>query len=259
MSVDRFSVAAYDRRMTTMTIIDDLLVLLDDELPRDLETMHDAIRDRSKQTLSSTLARLLAKGWVERVAGRGRRRYRISTFGRRRVTELLDHIKHSATREWDGSWELVVFNIPERERKRRDTLRKLLVELGYGRLHNSLWLSPWSNRTLIQPFLEKAASDADVTLVQTGRLAPALSRRIAERFEWDWEALDRAYRHFIDEARVFLRQRSKDAYTARRIVFHYSKILQTDPKLPVNLPSRVERSRDALALYDKLRPYCYQE
>lgn len=244
--------------MTTMTIIDDLLVLLDDEHPRDIETMHAVIRDRSKQTLSSTLGRLMAKGWVERVSGRPRRRYRISPAGRRHVTDRLDHIKDYSNREWDGSWELVVFNIPERDRKRRDDLRKLLVELGYGRLHSSLWLSPWSNRASVQAYIEATNSETDITLVQTGQLDASMSRRIAERFEWDWQVLERAYRLFIVEAQAFLRQRTKDAYTARRIVYHYAKILQTDPKVPVSLPGRLEHVKTAIALYEKLRPYCYQ-
>src|SRR3990167_8034006 len=100
--------------MTSMTIIDDLLVLLDDETPRDLEAVSSAIMGRSKQTLSSTLGRLIAKGWIERMSGRGKNRYRISKDGRSQVTSLLGQIKYHTDRVWNGQWQQVIFNIPER-------------------------------------------------------------------------------------------------------------------------------------------------
>lgn len=242
-----------------MTIIDDLLVLLDDQEPRELERVSAALPGKTKQTLSSTLGRLVAKGWVERAPGRAKRQYRISKAGREHVTELLDQIKIRSERTWDGSWEQVVFNIPERDRKRRDELRKLLVELGYGRLHNSLWLSPWSNQSAIDGYVRETNSDRDITLLRTGPLELTMSRRIGELFEWDWESLERAYHSFVEEAQSFLKQRKRPALGARRIVYHYAKVLMTDPKLPSSLPVRAPTGHRAYELYQQVRPYCYQE
>ncbi len=172
--------------MTSMTIIDDLLVLLDDQQPRTLEEISRSLPMRSKQTLSSTLGRLIAKGWIERGNGRNRHQYRISKSGQERVTDLLGQIKYRSERVWNGSWEQIVFNIPERDRKRRDDLRILLVELGYGRLHNSLWLSPWSNQVAIDAYIKDSKSEQDITVIQTGALGKSLNDRIAAHFEWDW-------------------------------------------------------------------------
>ncbi len=245
--------------MTSMTIIDDLLVLLDDEAPRDLETISTVVGDRSKQTLSSTLGRLIAKGWIERVSGRGKNRYRISKAGRNHVTSLLGQIKYHTDRTWDGQWQQVVFNIPERDRKRRDELRKLLVDCGYGRLHNSLWLSPWSNRDTIEAYIRDTKSEHDITILDTGAVTKETSVRIATLFEWDWESLENDYAGFVAEAAEFMRQKAKDGYNARRIVFHYAKILATDPKFPAQLPVRTKSAKEAFDLYEKIRPYCYEE
>ena len=245
--------------MTSMTIIDDLLVLLDDEESRDLESISQALPDRSKQTLSSTIGRLISKGWIERAAGRAKHQYRISRSGQSHVTQLLDQIKYRSEREWDGTWEEVVFNIPERDRKRRDELRLLLVELGFGRLHNSLWLSPWSHKAEIEQYIKETSSQNDISLIHTGVSDSATNKRIGQLFEWDWQSLDADYQIFIQEAKQFLKQKNKDSFLARQIVYHYAKVLLTDPKLPDTLPVRSKRAAEAYKLYEEIRPFCYAE
>ena len=245
--------------MTSMTIIDDLLVLLDDEELRDLEAISQALPDRSKQTLSSTLGRLIAKGWIERATGRAKHQYRISKSGQAKVTDLLGQIKYRSEREWDGTWEEVVFNIPERDRKRRDELRVLLIDLSFGRLHNSLWLSPWSHRAELDRYIKDTSSENDISVVQTGVTDVDTNKRIAQLFEWDWESLDNDYKLFIREAKQFMKQSTKDSFSARQSVYHYAKILTTDPKLPEALPVRSKLAAEAYELYEELRPYCYVE
>ena len=243
--------------MTNLTIIDQLLVLLDDEQPHPLEEM-TTILHRSKQTVSSTLGRLLAKSWVERHrAARGQ--YQITDAGRTHVTKLLDQIKLRVESDWDGSWEQIIFNIPERDRKRRDDLRGLLVGLGYGRLHGWLWLSPWSHRVEIERYIIETHSEADITIVRTGALDQATSRRFGQLFEWDWQSLETAYDAVIHDATAFLAQPKKASYRARCLVYHYAKVLATDPKLPSFLPSRVTNATAAFELYQRVRPFCYQE
>lgn len=245
--------------MTSITIIDELLVLLDDEIPRSLETIGRELSKRSKQTLSSTLGRLIAKGWITRGSGRNYRLYKITRDGQSYVTDHLQAVKQVTEREWDGSWEQVVFNIPERDRKRRDDLRNLLVSLGYGRIHNSLWLSPWNHAKEIAEYVHETESEPDVTCFSMKATSADTNKRIAALFEWDWETLDKEYGDFIDEAKAFLRGRNKTAFDAKVIVFHFAKILANDPKLPANLSYRLTNAKQALAEYELVRPYCYED
>jgi len=242
-----------------MTIIDDLLVLLDDEHLHSLEEITSTLADRSKQTISSTLGRLMAKGWVERVTNRGRGQYQITVSGRNHVTSFLDQIKRLSSDGWDRSWEQVVFNIPERDRKRRDDLRSLLVGLGYGRLHGWFWLSPWSNRADLERYIAATKSEKDITILRTGPLDQVTNQRIGSLFEWDWKALITAYDQFISAAELFLKSGPKGAYEARCLVYQYAKVLMTDPKLPRELPTHVGNSTKAFDLYLRIRPYCYQD
>ena len=242
--------------MTTITIVDQLLVLLDDEHPHSLDEITLTVEDRSKQTISSTLGRLIAKGWAERATKRGR--YQITDRGRGQVTSFLGQIKLIANESWDRSWEQVVFNIPERNRKRRDDLRSLLIRLGYGRLHGWLWLCPWSHRVELEAYIAATRSEKDITILKTGELDQVTNQRIGRLFEWDWTAVTAAYGQFIREAESFLKQRSKRSYPARCLVYQYAKVLAIDPKLPKELPTRVPNAMKAFDLYLKVRPFCYQ-
>ncbi len=243
--------------MTNLTIIDRILVLLDDEQPHTLEEMTQQL-GRTKQTVSSTLGRLLAKQWVGRQSGRSRGQYVITDRGRAHVTRYLDGIKLRTTIEWDGSWEQVIFNIPERDRKRRDDLRILLIELGYGRLHGTLWLSPWSHREAVEAYLTRTRSEANVTILRTGSLDQVTNLRIGRLFEWDWPGLERSYDDVITAAQAFLKRSTKDAFEARCVVYRYAKTLAVDPKLPATLPARIPNAERAFELYQRVRPYCYQ-
>lgn len=52
--------------------------------------------------------------------------------------------------EWDGLWRLVAFDIPEKHKLSREALRDLLKQLGFVKLQESLWLSPWDARDPIE-------------------------------------------------------------------------------------------------------------
>jgi len=75
--------------------------------------------------------------------------------------EILDHqlnlkqkqktILSLIKKPWDRQWRLVVFDIPEKERRTRDLIRNKLRELGLAPIQRSVWISPLP----LDLFLEK--------------------------------------------------------------------------------------------------------
>ncbi|TSC96463.1 MAG: phenylacetic acid degradation operon negative regulatory protein [Candidatus Berkelbacteria bacterium Licking1014_2] len=49
-------------------------------------------------------------------------------------------------KNWDGRWRLVVFDIPEKQRKARNILRGTIQQLGFIQLQQSTWLYPYPCR-----------------------------------------------------------------------------------------------------------------
>lgn len=45
-------------------------------------------------------------------------------------------------KKWDGKWRMVLFDIAELNRKKRDMLRAKLKELGFGMFQESVYISP---------------------------------------------------------------------------------------------------------------------
>lgn len=55
----------------------------------------------------------------------------------------LDEMRIKKPAKWDKKWRLVIFDVPEKYRPRRDYLRMKLRELGFYQLQKSVWICPY--------------------------------------------------------------------------------------------------------------------
>lgn len=104
----------------------------------------------SRDTISSTLSRLVREGLVRRSGARVNARWRITREGKRWLADRPAKIERTLPQQ-DGIVRLAVFDIPERERKKRDRLRVELVACGFTPLQKSVWIG---ERPLPQEFIE---------------------------------------------------------------------------------------------------------
>ena len=51
-------------------------------------------------------------------------------------------IKPKKLKNWDKKWRVIIFDIPENRRAKRDAFRKKIKELGFLELQKSVWVSP---------------------------------------------------------------------------------------------------------------------
>lgn len=68
--------------------------------------------------------------------------YTLSDNGR--IEALIARIRQTRPAQWDRKWRVVIFDVPERNRKQRDKLRLELVNLGFIKLQASVWVTPWA-------------------------------------------------------------------------------------------------------------------
>ena len=67
--------------------------------------------------------------------------YRLTWQGRLHALGGRDpQVKWS--REWDGRWRLVLFDVPTAQNAHRTRLRRYLRDKGFGYLQNSVWITP---------------------------------------------------------------------------------------------------------------------
>ncbi|KPI21128.1 transcriptional regulator, PaaX family [Actinobacteria bacterium OK074] len=189
----------------------------------------------------STLTRMVNRGLLSR-RREGRRMYfglterseAILRDGERRVWRT-----GAVNREWDGTWSLLGFSLPESWQRQRHDLRAKLTWAGFGPLFSGLWIAPGE--------VDVSAIVAELGLsahVKVFRARADLGTDIAEMINdtWDLAELAARYREF-EAAWGPLRQGpapdGEDAFALRlRLAAEWLHVIRADPRLPVrHLPA----------------------
>jgi len=68
-------------------------------------------------------------------------------------------------RAWDGTWRVILFDLPEDERKSRRALRQTLQARGFGCLQRSAWISPDPMHDLASEIRSLAVNAANLVLL----------------------------------------------------------------------------------------------
>ena len=102
----------------------------------------------SLRTLSSTLSRLKREGLIVRSGNIRKSLWSITEDGKHRIEEII--LTEELPRS-DGVTRVVIFDIPERERKKRDTIRAELITCDFRQLQKSVWIG---ERMLPESFIE---------------------------------------------------------------------------------------------------------
>lgn len=69
--------------------------------------------------------------------------------------------------EKDGVWKLVIFDIPEKQKKVRTILRAKLKQLHFQKWQNSIWVSPYALDEEIEEEFSQLAKHYFVRLIKT--------------------------------------------------------------------------------------------
>lgn len=98
----------------------------------------------SKKSLDRSLENLKNRGFIKFVPGRIGWRVELTEKGLVEffAYEMKEKILKSPKR-WNGEWHLLVFDIQETRKKVRDNMRRTLVNLGFVRLQDSVWVCPY--------------------------------------------------------------------------------------------------------------------
>lgn len=72
----------------------------------------------------------------------------------RALTYKLDEMKIDQPSKWDGQWRIVLFDIPENQRKIRDAFRHHLRELDFYEFQKSVFIHPYDCKDEIDYLIE---------------------------------------------------------------------------------------------------------
>jgi phenylacetic acid degradation operon negative regulatory protein len=210
-------------------------------------------RAYSAQSIRNALTRLKKSKYINR----REHGYFLSPAGALFIHAFQDKIQ-SKTHDWDGSWQLVTYQIPESKRRWRNLLRQELLDLGYGQLFQSVFISPHDQiRTVRQIFA--ALHVQHYANVFSGRwIYGEIGRRVDEI--WDLPGIGAMYQDFISWAGKrqtdWTSEETMDSWDA---FFHvlelgerFGAILLKDPVLPVRLLPADWPAEEAWGAYRRL-------
>lgn len=174
------------------------------------------------------------KGWIKEDL-------KPSQQGEERLKKIF--IKYRVPK-WDGNWYLVNFDIPEKLKTKRDILRSILIRLGFGKLQNSVWISPYNFLGNVEKEVKKFALTPYVVLSISNKVGRQEAKFLAERL-WKISQIYNEYQNFIIKAK-------NHKESPLKLIFSYQAILRKDPMLPKELLPADWPGKEAWKLYLKL-------
>lgn len=112
---------------------------------------HTFCSHTKRRSLEVALERFQRRNLVGIRRKNGHEEWHLTNEGEKLARRLKSKIAFAKQRAWDGKWRMIIFDIPEDVRDRRDFLRRELTGLGLHQLQRSVWITPYE---LPQSFFE---------------------------------------------------------------------------------------------------------
>ena len=96
----------------------------------------------SRQKFSKLVSYLKKKGYIKVAKLKEKEGFMITRRGMEKVLLTSANTKNRKKRK-DGKWLMIIFDIPEKRRALRDLLRSILVNLGFEKFQQSVWITPY--------------------------------------------------------------------------------------------------------------------
>lgn len=189
----------------------------------------------SKKNFYALLLQLERQKLVARSAMGGEPVVRITPEG---ITHLVWRYGHVGLlgKPWDGKWRIAVYDVPEKDRYKREKCRKILERFGFASLHPSVYLSPHAVEDRVRANLANEGILTSVFFMLGDQSDLGDCRVLADRL-WHLITLAQSYQNLIRRFQIVMGQQllEKKRFGMRRIRSDFIRIVAFDPLLPVSL------------------------
>ncbi|MEK7611425.1 MAG: PaaX family transcriptional regulator C-terminal domain-containing protein [Patescibacteria group bacterium] len=188
------------------------------------------------RTVYQELWKLKKSGALKKSSRDGQTYYHLTATGKTGPAKAIPLLRFQ--RQWDGKWRIVIFDIDEKHRRLRDTVRTKLRQLGFGLWQRSIWLTPFDVADDMNNFLEKLDLKGTVEVLEAKRLFVSDEKALAAKV-WDLPKLNDTYHRLEVEWIEAREQYIKNLPILRKIAAslqnRYLEITWHDPGLPTAL------------------------
>lgn len=227
-----------DRILMLLANIGDVLMFLHEEVgigKMSLKQLYGwAPSSYKRGNFTRVVRRMFNTGYLEKIIKNGKPYVRLTGRGKKVLSR--DYPLFSLQRkQWDRKWRLVIFDIKEPQRRKRDFFRKKLLELGLGMIQKSVYLTPFDIAMDLQEFIEAVGLKAEVFIMEVNNILVGNAKSLAKKI-WPLEKLNKKYEKILEKLEKI--EKLKNWYkeqSLRNLREKYLQILITDPFLPKEL------------------------
>ncbi len=161
--------------------------------------------------------------------------------------------------KWNGIWYMLIFDVPEKDRPYRDTLRRFLKQLRMGCLQKSVWITSQDIRPEYADLEETAAIDAVAYLLES-RTVLRLDREEMVQNAWNFKRLHKLQARYLDVFEENLTLLERSGYCEQDLMSllyqeaeAYIHAMASDPLLPSTLLPNDYLGKKVWKLRNRLR------
>lgn len=161
-------------------------------------------------------------------------------------------------RRWNDIWYMLIYDVPEADRKYRDVLRSFLKRMRMGCLQKSVWVTPEDIRPDFDDLSQTANIDGFAYLLEARTVLGLSSERIVSD-AWNFDRLERLQQHYceiceenIDRLEQGSPSSAELAELIRTSLEAYHGAFMEDPLLPTPLLPAGYLGKRALSLHKTL-------
>ena len=161
-------------------------------------------------------------------------------------------------KRWNKWWYVLMFDVPEKNRSYRDTLRKFLRKMRCGCLQRSVWVTPTDIRPDYDD-LNRAAAVDSVAFLFESRTVLGFGDQSVVREAWDFDRSDAIQRRYTQVTEDNLFQLQNSTPTDEEILQllrldnqAYAQAMLLDPLLPRELHPSGYQGETAFQIHTEL-------
>lgn len=218
------------------------------EVSRRTQDVLDLVgKDLNYRTIKNTITKLIAAGLLARKTKRNALEIAITKLGRKRIEAVIP--TYHENRPWDGHLYLVSYDVPAKPKSKRDMLREYLRRMGAVILQESLWLTPYNPRDLVNDFVREKEIGGSILVSKLGTDGAIGEETLLDliRRVYRLDALNERYDEFLDTY-----ERKGRSQSLFGVATAYLSILKDDPQLPFALLPKEFSGEKAYRLYHSL-------
>ena len=207
------------------------------------QSFYGFVPDRWKKKNYKELVRnSLKTGLIEKIEKEGKPYLQITRKGEIKIKKRFP-LLFFQNKDWDAQLRLVIFDIAEVERVKRNWLRNKLKTFGYAMWQKSVWVSPHDFLFDIKEFFEEAGIVKGVLFLETNKFIIDDLRKFANKL-WKVKQINQNYRNVYEKAEQLKRDFKKN-FKKEKLLNRFKQLYQRfitlvlkDPFLPKEfLPS----------------------